>query len=363
MEQFDIIYAHDAFAEQDKKFHEKYDLKHIFLADEPGHSKRDVGKHIPRTCLFCNRTENPVKFDDDAHLVSKFIGNASLYSHFECDECNRGFSDVESHLSSWLGIARTLNNFHVKKKAPGFVGRKLRAKSRSFIGEDILIFAPEDHNREGNKITIRSFKNAYAPCKVYRALLKSALSLLGPEKVRVDYPMALDYLNGKFDVKTGVFLGGYKFRVQFPLHVYWFQKKNRADKIPTDILAFYFMENSFTLPLPFHQEDLAFMSKGDMVPLPPPFFINQSDLAASEPTTFGRDFSSAEPVRDDEEILTFVLDSEDLKDTWYYDPANDVEVKADFNPGPTKFLVLTRSGFSVNPKEFSAFIRKLEEDL
>ncbi len=363
MDQFEIIYAHGAFAEQDRKFVEKYDLKTIITADDPRHSKRDVAKHIPRTCLFCGSTEGQVKFDDNAHLVSKFIGNSGMYSHFECDDCNSRFSNFESNLSDYLGLARTLNSFHTRKKTPGFVGRKLRAKSRSFIGEDILIIAPEDYKRDGGKTTIYSVKNAYTPCKVYRALLKSALSLLGPDEVNANYKTALDYLNEKFEVNTGAFMGGYKFRIQFPLHVYLFEKKNEADKIPTKIFAFYFMENSFTFPVPFHKGDMSFISNGDSFHLPPPFFINQTDLSASMPVAFSKDFSSVNPVTDDEETVTFELGAEDLKNSWYYDPAKDEQVKADFNPGPTKYLVLTRAGFTVDPKEFSLFIRNLEADL
>lgn len=339
-------------------------LVDIYTAEDPSHSKRDVGKHIPRTCLFCGMNEGDRKFDNHAHLVSKFIGNGAMYSHFECDECNSRFSHVESNLGDYLGMSRTLNSFNIQKKAPGFVGRKLRAKSRSFIGEDILIIATEDQHREGNKITIHSVKNAYTPCKVYRALLKSALSWLGPGVVKSYYPVALDYLNGKFEVNAGAFLAGYKFLVQFPLHAYLFEKKNSSDKIPTHIMAFYFMDNSFTLPIPFHSSDMGFVSQGDTFALPPPFFINESVLAAADPTAFARDLSSADLVKDEEESVTFVLDEGELaNNTWYYDPAKDEKAKADFNPGPAKFLVLTRAGFSVDPKEFSSFIRNLEADL
>jgi len=363
MEQFDIIYAHRKFEDQNLQFAKQYDLKNIFTAEDTNHSKRDVAKHIPRTCLFCGKIEENNNFDTHAHLVSKFIGNSRLYSHFECDECNWRFSDFEANLSDYLGIARTLHSFNVRKRTPGFVGRKLRAKSRSFIGEDILVIAPEDYQREGNRITINSVKNAYVPCKVYKALLKSALSLLGPDEVKANYPVALNYLNGKFEVNTGAFMAGYKFRVQFPFHAYLFEKKNKTDKIPTHIIAFYFMENNFTIPIPFHKEDMTFITNGDNFALPPPFFINQDDCKASMPEPFAVDFSSAVPVKNEQETFTLVLNADELKNnTWYYNPAKDEKVKADFNPGPTKFLILTRDGFVVDPKEFSMFMRKMEED-
>ena len=53
------------------------------------------GQNIPkseRKGIFCDN-EN-AKFTKVAHAVSETIGNKSLISHFECDECNQNFGTM-----------------------------------------------------------------------------------------------------------------------------------------------------------------------------------------------------------------------------------------------------------------------------
>lgn len=62
------------------------------------------GQNIPkreRKCIFCGN-EN-AKFTTVAHTVSENIGNKSLISHFECDECNQSFDKMfEDDLGKYI---------------------------------------------------------------------------------------------------------------------------------------------------------------------------------------------------------------------------------------------------------------------
>lgn len=67
--------------------------------------KRKVhGKNIPkaqRKCIFCG--SNTAKFKKIAHAVSETVGNKSLVSHFECDECNEEFGKkLEDNLGKYM---------------------------------------------------------------------------------------------------------------------------------------------------------------------------------------------------------------------------------------------------------------------
>ncbi|RYZ62995.1 MAG: hypothetical protein EOP09_18300, partial [Proteobacteria bacterium] len=110
-----------------------------------------------------------------------------MYSDFECDECNAYFSGLENDLAAYLGVSRSIAGLQSQKRAPGFSARRLKAKSRSFIGDNILIIAPEDLKSDGNSTSFTYTKNPYTPSLVYKALLKSGLSLLDDAIVKERY--------------------------------------------------------------------------------------------------------------------------------------------------------------------------------
>ena len=57
-------------------------------------------------------------FKSDAHAVAEFLGNRSILSLNECDECNARFAtEYEDHLSKWSLFARSVSQVRGKKKA------------------------------------------------------------------------------------------------------------------------------------------------------------------------------------------------------------------------------------------------------
>jgi len=62
------------------------------------------GKNISKTqrkCIFCG--EDTAKFTKIAHAISETVGNKSLISHFECDECNERFGKLfEDNLGKYM---------------------------------------------------------------------------------------------------------------------------------------------------------------------------------------------------------------------------------------------------------------------
>ncbi len=53
-----------------------------------------------RTCRFCGKSEPEATFKKVAHAIPHFIGNRTLKSEYECDDCNgKVFSPMESQFS------------------------------------------------------------------------------------------------------------------------------------------------------------------------------------------------------------------------------------------------------------------------
>jgi hypothetical protein len=354
------IFAHPIFENRAKLFDERYDLIDIKGNDDPVYSKRNLKGFSCRTCRFCGRSYPDTTFSNYSHLQPKLIGNRNMYSDFECDRCNGYFSSLENDLAYYLGISRSITGLNGNKNVPGFSARRLHAKSRSFIGNNILIIAPEDYEREGNKITIRYVKNPYVPANVFKALLKSALSILDEREVKENYGHAIDYLMGKSLISQGALIAGYKlsFQLSLPFHVYHFQKKNKEDNIPTHVMVFHFQNHIIAFPVPLHRQDIPLYKTKYNIIMPPPYFTNMGNMEIAMPAPFQSDLSSINEVSDEEELINLILSENSLKDTWKYDPVTDQSVQEVYNPAGIKYLIFTKEGVTVNPRELSAFIEE-----
>ena len=74
-----------------------------YLRDNDGGSRR--------LCRFCGNGEPEVTFKNKVHAVSEFLGNRSIISKNECDNCNTYFANnYEDHLGRWSLFGRTVSN-------------------------------------------------------------------------------------------------------------------------------------------------------------------------------------------------------------------------------------------------------------
>src|SRR5688572_3863804 len=112
---------HPAYAERARLFHDKYDLIEIISTESPKFSKSQFKKRPNRVCRFCKKTMPEVTFKNDAHLVSRFLNNKTLFSDFECDKCNNKFGHMESDLASFIGISRSIAGLSEDQLPPGLV--------------------------------------------------------------------------------------------------------------------------------------------------------------------------------------------------------------------------------------------------
>ena len=357
------IFPHPDFPNRAKLFYEKYELVSILNNGNEKFSKRSLKMRTERVCLFCGRQAPSAKFHNYSHLISQLIGNTNLYSDFECDECNARFSAYEDSLANFIGISRSIIGLNDLKKTKGFDAKKIVAKSRSFVGDNILIIAPEDLVRDDEivgKSTFRYTKNSFTPAYVFKSLLKSAVGLLGPDLVSRNYPMALDYVQEKLSIDKGAMVSGYRlsFNYNSPLLIYTFEKRNNAGNIPVHVIVFHYQNYIMALPMPFYKESRVSDLQSLEIVLPPPYFSNEHNIPISFPQAFERDFSSTKVIEDEEESVVVQMDIGSKSRTVAYGPTTDTTTERDYNPEGIKYLIVTREGTIVEPKKLSAFVNE-----
>lgn len=156
------------------------------------------GQNIPRserTCIFCYN-EN-AKFTKVAHAVSETIGNKSLISHFECDECNQNFGkmfedDLGKYMLPYKIITKTFgkNNQLSSKDMPkehgiSYGNYRIQLNKNKPVLENIdvksLIIEAKNNGivkLDNNKIEISIPRQHYFPPSIYCSFLKMAYSIM-----------------------------------------------------------------------------------------------------------------------------------------------------------------------------------------
>ena len=107
-----------ALEEATRYYAERYDaIARYALAAERKIYLKDHLDDASRTCRYCGRGTPTVSFANTAHAVPEFLGNRSILSLNECDECNHYLANnYEDHLSKWSLFARAASNVAGKKK-------------------------------------------------------------------------------------------------------------------------------------------------------------------------------------------------------------------------------------------------------
>ncbi len=313
------------------------------------YAEKQLKKRGERVCRFCKKDSHQTTFKNDAHLVSKFLGNTTMFSDFECDKCNSLFSGYETDLSYFLGVGRSFLGLKEAKKAPGLITDDVIIKSRIFKGHNILIlsskiFDNQDQveQRRAGTVSIEYTKSSYTPLKVYKALLKSAISILPAEVAIRDYTAAISYLMSSSSC-TGPMIYGYQFpfNINMPLHIQLFAKRDKNELIPTHVAGFYFKNQIIFFPLLFNIADIALSDREIEMPLAPPFFLSGNTIVEITPNFFQNDLSTSEKKDDDRETVTLKIDPTIYQSLSGYDPVNDVFYEGPYDPANTKYLIFS----------------------
>jgi len=127
------FYFHPTFASRAKEFYDSYEGVTVKMQNDPVHSKRQLKLKSERVCRFCSQTGRN-NFGTLSHLLPQLMGNKTLLSDFECDDCNKRFSVIENDLANFLGISRSISELSGMGKATSFKASKL-VQSRGVLLE------------------------------------------------------------------------------------------------------------------------------------------------------------------------------------------------------------------------------------
>lgn len=265
---------------------------------------------VTRTCRFCGRTEPEVTFKKVAHAIPHFIGNRTLKSLYECDDCNGNvFSPMESQFSQFMSIYHTF--YHVSKggKVPTF---RNNSKEQSKIvvdggtikidcveGEDLV---PEiDKKKHTFKIKA---KRSYVPQSVYKIFIKMALSIM-PEAEMMHFKTTLEWLMGKKEFAYNLMLierryDGLMNPFGFDSCMLFKRKDDHRDNVPAYIFGLAYYNFFFETYIPLCDEDRMLNGKVEI-----PFIPTPLDYDGYKFSKMFHDLSSAEKVSKEDVVQTF----------------------------------------------------------
>ena len=358
-------YVHSAFKAWAEPFEDKYQMVDMIMVGDAAFAKNKTKKQQGRHCIFCNKTNSETTFKDDAHLLSRMLGNTDLFSTFECDKCNNLFSKLETDVASFLGVGRSITGMSEARHAPGYPGIDLNARFMVFNNKKLLVIHKEnaERNAEEGTTKLKYQKASYTPANIYKLFLKCALSILPNDEVVKDFQLALQHLQG------GTFLGGahinvfrFPLTVKMPLHVYLFKRKSDTDKLPLYVASFYFYNLVVNVPVLLHQEDIKFMNQNIEMPAAPPYFVYDCDLHPIVPTFTTHDLSSPYKLKYEPEELLMKFNLADLENTVRFDPATGEETHGTYNPAGSKYFIQTESGTTFTKEEIPDLLKAIEEE-
>lgn len=263
-----------------------------------------------RTCRFCGRTEPEVTFKKVAHAIPHFIGNRTLKSLYECDDCNGNvFSPMESQFSQFMSIYHTF--YHVSKggKVPTFRNNSKEQSKIVVDGGTIKIDCVEGEDlvpeidKKNHTFKIKA-KRSYVPQSVYKIFIKMALSIM-PEAEMMHFKTTLEWLMGKKEFAYNLKLierryDGLMNPFGFDSCMLFKRKDDHRDNVPAYIFGLAYYNFFFETYIPLCDEDRDLDGKVEI-----PFIPTPLDNEGCKYSKMFHDMSSTEKVSKEDVVQTF----------------------------------------------------------
>lgn len=176
-----------------KKVAEEYDIiNSIDIPESNANNKILLKDSTEKKCRFCSKKYPEVNFKNVSHTIPEFIGNKTLISEFECDNCNKYFSKFENEFANFMlplnifANVKNKNNKHPKYK------NKIEIYTDSGNILKIKNF-PDEFLKNKNEFSFPLEIPSYIPDFIYRCLIKIGISLI-PEDKNNNNPEILEWL-------------------------------------------------------------------------------------------------------------------------------------------------------------------------
>ncbi len=262
-------------------FWKMYDTEQKFHAGESQNKKVVWGKteKSRRVCRFCKCDSTLTTFNKKAHAIPALIGNKTLFTDYECDNCNAIFGRYENELGNFAGIWHTLSLVSGRGGVPKFKHDK---NSFFVTGEDnrvnLFINKPQSQKKgqvhiDNGKLKIDTFKLPFVPMDVLKSFIKIALTFMD-EKSLIDYDKTRRWLIGEIDNKD-IQMHPYflvptaKSKKRFNSPVVMLMKKKQVEDqapfaIPEHSLLIFYGIFIYQIYIPFHKSEDVEFRKGKL---------------------------------------------------------------------------------------------------
>ncbi|MDY4366549.1 MULTISPECIES: HNH endonuclease [Pectobacterium] len=166
-------------------------LSRYVLRFDQKNSRIDLGI-LGQRCIFCNKNYSEKLFNSEAHVISEFLYNKSIFHYNECNDCNDKFKNIERDFSNLIEMDKSLLSMYGKKGVPQVNLSKIKNESRITFNKKqkipILNNATPNKgylriNNESGDIVIKNVRNSYYNTNVFKCLTKYALSIMPIELI------------------------------------------------------------------------------------------------------------------------------------------------------------------------------------
>jgi hypothetical protein len=178
---------------------------------------RDHADEANRRCRFCDQGRPDVKFKKLAHAIADFLGNLSIVSLNECDDCNKFFGDgCEDHLSKAMHLARTLAGIPRKDSTKSTFKDRIKDETLRIEsdGHIVNMRVPEPNSVDDLLVNGElpyeipllgdTRSQPYSPIQAAMALVKFACSIC-PKQELAQCRGAIDWVRGRLQAQFSGF--------------------------------------------------------------------------------------------------------------------------------------------------------------
>lgn len=279
--------------------------------------KQYIGKYRNEKCRFCGKVAPDTTFRDDAHAIPTYLGNRTLFTNEECDECNQFFGNtIEDQFSKFLGIRRTMSKIRGRKGVPSYrlPGRTIPRvdfdqqenafNASSDFTEDFLKI-----NLETKNIVMKIYRQPYRRRSAFKCLVRIALGLM-PEDELQHFVQTIHWIREVIpeeDCIEGKFFCFYSVSPASLKGIDILLLRRKCGHVDLPYMSFYLAFHNFTFQifLPFCSMDRHLVGKTIHVPRLPALHERIDSVNYSL-----EDFSSNELKKDELDILHFKFQGE-----------------------------------------------------
>ena len=285
-----------------------YDLLCAYTG-RPGDRRTHLGSQTPRVCRFCRQNDATVSFRARAHAIPEAFGNKTLFTNYECDQCNQVFgTTIENDLGAYTKPDRVFARIPGKRSVPSLKQHgSVEHPWRVDVENGVFRFTEYEDDplvkvvHEGNRIELVVTRDAYTPIAVMKAFVRIGLTLV-PESELPNFPDTLDWIRETDH--------GHRGPLRMPAAVTFrpgpmpndvisaavLRRKAAAREVPYAFVVLAFGNHQYQVCIPSATQDRElFDTDFEMALLPTVFGVDPAEYGHPRPRPL--DLSGTTPVR------------------------------------------------------------------